>query len=661
MIRISTKSATRLVLGAMILVLAFGTLSFAQGYRYQSPDAWKFGVQGDTQWTAWSDPEGVNPQFVSAGIVQKLNDNFISHGVRFVVQLGDLSNWAGDAAMYARAEAAQPLFDAGIGFFPIRGNHETYGYYFDDVNHTMNIPAFLDAFPQTRGLEKTFGASNFTHPPNIPVLEGLSYSFDYGHSGNNARFVFVDTEPTKYNVTPIVPTIYGQGYDYPSARPTFVLYKYNEPLAGKTVDANGNYTVDITIEPGTWFRISSQGYLTTNLSGYELIWPIDNNVVPEQPKWKSTNTEYFPGKQQAWISSLLDVTKEGRPTQAFVLTHRGPMNQNHKDSMFGTSSGSKSTDQNVFFASMQNNGVRYLLGAHDHLHNRALLKSPDGKSQIETLISTGASTKFYEPADPSAFKDHYGDNKQRETQISQELFNIGYYIYTVDGPRVLVDYYSDATGEFQDDDNFPYGEASIPAPLYTPNFYFVKKESWGYSLNGKQFEIPQGASYTAVQDAFGATTVKILSGTNSSNAVDGAPTEPRPFIKTVNTGWTAKPDSKLASDIFSLWGMAEFGTDETDVYVLEMSYLDKRVKGKHLGNAGYRLSGLDKNGQWVNAVNLNIGAKNPKGQKFVQGPWKPGYKLGTYGIDMAKGTVWAVINYNADFAVVGGSAAASPK
>jgi hypothetical protein len=43
---------------AMILLFVFSTLSFAQGYRYQSDHAWSFGVFGDTQWTLG------NPDFV---------------------------------------------------------------------------------------------------------------------------------------------------------------------------------------------------------------------------------------------------------------------------------------------------------------------------------------------------------------------------------------------------------------------------------------------------------------------------------------------------------------------------------------------------------------------------------------------------------------------
>ncbi len=38
-------------------------------------------------------------------------------------------------------------------------------------------------------------------------------------------------------------------------------------------------------------------------------------------------------------------------------------------------------------------------------------------------------------------------------------------------------------------------------------------------------------------------------------------------------------------------------------------------------------------------------------KKYVAGPWKSGYELGTYGFDPKTNTAWAVINYTGDFAV----------
>jgi hypothetical protein len=61
------------------------------------------------------------------------------------------------------------------------------------------------------------------------------------------------------------------------------------------------------------------------------------------------------------------------------------------------------------------------------------------------------------------------------------------------------------------------------------------------------------------------------------------------------------------------------------------------------------LATKDEDGDWVNAVDMNFGGT----KKFVLGPWKPGYELGTYGIDLKKHIAWAVINYTGDFAVAG--------
>jgi hypothetical protein len=38
-------------------------------------------------------------------------------------------------------------------------------------------------------------------------------------------------------------------------------------------------------------------------------------------------------------------------------------------------------------------------------------------------------------------------------------------------------------------------------------------------------------------------------------------------------------------------------------------------------------------------------------REFKPGPYVSGYELGTYGFDPDTRTAWAVINYNADFAV----------
>ena len=84
---------------------------------------------------------------------------------------------------------------------------------------------------------------------------------------------------------------------------------------------------------------------------------------------------------------------------------------------------------------------------------------------------------------------------------------------------------------------------------------FTKRESFGYSLNGKEFQVPEGKPYTSVVDSFDGTTARILAGVNGSTADRLRPAAR--FTKTVDTGW-ASPAARddLTSNILTLWGLA---------------------------------------------------------------------------------------------------------
>jgi hypothetical protein len=575
---IKMKRAARPLLGALILLLAFGTVAIPQEHHF-SEDAWSFGVIGDTQWTLgmpgfpWDpdyfvdDPEGTNPNFVSLSVARQINQKFIEHGVKFVIQMGDLTNWAGDAAIGSWAQEAQNLYNAGIGFFPMRGNHETYGSFFEpwgfvdlDPLDAYMVPEMQNHFPQTRGLSNTFGATNFDSPTDVaPELDGISYSFDYGPSGGNARFVIVDPWAT------------GNAFEMIN----FVYYGY----------------------------------------------PI--------------------GEQQGWISSRLDKTTRGT-AHAFVLSHQPLLGQNHLDTPFGGLPGDKLDDQQAFYDSLDENDVGFYIGAHDHMHHRSVLTSPDGNSKVTAIITQPASSKFYTPEDLE--NEDWAGQKDRELSLSQELYNIGYYIYTIDGPRVTVDYYADGDDNFLSDSGYPNEANPAFVSKITPRINFVKKETWGYSLNGQEFLVMEDALYAGITDAYNSTTMEILSGLNNSSDRDH---NERQLAKAVNTGWTAGLHMGLLSDILSLWGMEEMGSGGmTDIYTLSMTYQGD-LAGPFLANSG--IATRDSSGKWVNAVNMNFGGA----KSFVNGPWRTGYPLGTYGIDTATNTAWAVINYNADFAVVG--------
>ena len=108
-------------------------------------------------------------------------------------------------------------------------------------------------------------------------------------------------------------------------------------------------------------------------------------------------------------------------------------------------------------------------------------------------------------------------------------------------------------------------------------------------------------------------------------------------------GWKqAKEPGKFRQHKFYL------GSDRTDVYTLSVSF-DPRRNAASFGSGTFGLATKGPHGNnWINAVDAN---KGTFGKRFVLGPWNPSYDLGTYGVDPATNTAWAVINYNADFAV----------
>jgi len=550
-------SATGFVGAALSSALNLPWLSGSSAFAATHAGApWKFGLMADTQWKANLD--GKNPGTCAVGVINALNAQFIAQGVEFVLQVGDLVDVEHDSlngnptqrTMPVRAAAAQALYDAGIGFFPLRGNHEA---------SQLAALEFQGLYPQTRGVGGNVKkATDFSSP--FATLDGLSYSFDY----DNVRFVLLDQ----------------------------------------------------------FTRTDNTSYLGSS----------NNNIVD----------------QVSWVDGVLS----GRPSgnHALVFSHKNLMGQNHTDTLFGSNPTSNAAARNAFIGSLDANGVRYQIGGHDHMHDRSIVTSPDGAASVGQLICSSNSYKFYLPTRPS--RDETYNFPRRERNIVQELFTIGYYIFTVDGPRVTVDYYSATHGLDYDD----YDLTATPE-----NMVFFKRETFGYSLNGREFIVAQGESYEQVQDAFGGTAARVLAGTNQSTVTDRAL---RPLVKNINTGWStpAPGDTQAQSYVLSLWNMADNlalwdaalvgllpdadRTDKTDTFVLEMSYPED-ADTDLLGNGGFGIGARDASGAWVNAVDLNHGGT----KQFVRGAWRPKYELGTYGVDPRTKTAWAVVNHEGDFAV----------
>lgn len=233
--------------------------------------------------------------------------------------------------------------------------------------------------------------------------------------------------------------------------------------------------------------------------------------------------------------------------------------------------------------------------------------------------------------------------------MTQELFSLGYYIFTIDGPRVTVDFYSSNHGA-------DYGDTDL---VKAPYMRFFHRERFGYSLNGNQYNVPRGGSYTGIYGSYQGTTARIMKGQNNNSETDYLA---RPLYKTINTGWTPSGSvSGVAGKIFSLWGMADNlslydsslsgllpssdETETTDIYALSLSYDPKLVRPSQLVSGKFCLASSTTDNRWVNAVDTNIGGT----KKFVYGSFKESYGLGTYGVDPKTSSVWAVINHEGDF------------
>jgi hypothetical protein len=257
------------------------------------------------------------------------------------------------------------------------------------------------------------------------------------------------------------------------------------------------------------------------------------------------------------------------------------------------------------------------------------------------VICQSDSNKYYTPSSPFS---------TNEVSISEDLWEVGCYVCTVDGPRFTIDYFAVPTYS---------GGANVPvSPVLTGNW--EKMLTVGYSLNGKEFLIPQGGTYTVIADdttaaiakaaiygesGYVGTALTILNGANNSTMKtrDG-----RKLTKAIDTGWA--PAGETISDIVTLWGMTDLASIQMDTVVVSLSFNSALYTTSQLQGGAVCLGSRDlKTGEWINAVDANIvgGTKN-----FVYGPYSSAYGLGTWGIDPS-GKAWAVVNGNdRDFAVI---------
>ena len=572
-----------------------GALALALGLAHSTAfaDPWKFGVISDTQWTGSPD-DGQSPGTVPCGIIKQCNQAFIAQCVKFVIAVGDTCDVGSQKDIDVRALYAQELYNAGIGFYPFRGNHES-GWTGSAAEEARIYPQIVNG-----------GVNNLT-------------PFDVLTSGyGNDKFI----SPVAPTGTPFVA---GGNFSYPT--------DVNSTYGGLSYSCDYNNVRIVLIDQ---FENQNPGGNVSSAAA-----------------------------QLPWIGRQL--TDAARPEHAFVFDHKNLLGGNHKDNIFGAAiNGSDPGDgsgmnlslltpaqqatllakqqaEDAFITLLAANDVHFYISGHDHHHYDSIVQSPLSSNRVHQIISASDSSKFYTPGLPVSTND---------TPVSQDLYKVGYYIYTVDGPRVTVDYYG---VDVSRDTSYQLGKGETivtNTPALTGNWQ--KLLTYGYSLNGQEFIVPEGTSYTGVADntdravldgetGYLGTFARILDGVNTSVATNNYG---KAQVKAVDTGW-APIQAGLASDILSLWGMTDVGAEQTDPFVLLMSF-DKTAPRQQFGNGGFGIATRDASGNWVNAVSMNFGGQT----LFVNGPWQAGYPVGTYGADPSTKTAWAVLNYNGEFAVV---------
>ena len=212
---------------------------------------------------------------------------------------------------------------------------------------------------------------------------------------------------------------------------------------------------------------------------------------------------------------------------------------------------------------------------------------------------------------------------------------MGYYTYTVDGPRVTVNYYADPNGASAVDST-----GKTIAQGGNPTFNFQKVRTSGYSMNGKEVVITPGASYTSVADTSPTgTQMSVLDGINGYSA---ATNYGKPCSKAVDTGWTSRSELNnnpdLRSDALTLWGLTEPG-QSADRVVLSLSY-----DSSYSADPSNAYFGVRKE-------NASGSFDLPNGQFFGNESYAAAggssLPLGSYGFDASNDTAWAVLSQSA--------------
>ena len=157
---------------------ALGLLMYA-GLASANAEAWSFGVMADTQATLSGTAYGTNS--VATTIISAVNQQFNASGVKFVIQVGDLTDNGSTAGLQTRLDANSGSLTGVTGlnvpFYALRGNHE-------------------DTATDATYFQNSYIPSSTSNTKVEVAPDGLSYAVTY----NNTKLVLLDIN-TAYSTT----------------------------------------------------------------------------------------------------------------------------------------------------------------------------------------------------------------------------------------------------------------------------------------------------------------------------------------------------------------------------------------------------------------------------------------------------------------------------
>ena len=372
---------------ALVTIFTLSLIGAGQTFAKNSDKTWSFGIISDTQWTKTDD--GYNPNSIAAWIVKQIDQKFIEAGVDLVIAVGDTVDCGDTDNIYVRALYAQDLYNAGIGFYPLRGNHEAVS-----CSNPDSAAAMQYAFPQIGT-----GVNNET-PADITT----ALIFPAGDLLNNAPEVATGE-----------PFIVGTDF----SQPQWVNHK----------------------EKSLSYAFQYKNATFMMLDQFDVDGNYYNSTIPEQMYWIDKTLSQRPKKSPAFVFVHKNILGRNHKDSMFggTITGADPGDGDGVDIDSLTPAQKADLDakiyaENEFIACMQANEVPGVISGHDHNHYYSLVTSPDGNSQVYQLITQSDSSKFYTPEEP------YSNN---DLTIEQDLYRVGYYIVTVEKKDVTIDYYAD--------------------------------------------------------------------------------------------------------------------------------------------------------------------------------------------------------------------------